>query len=225
MIKTSILYCISIIIFSVVLHSGAVAQTAAHNIVIETSMGRIKCILYEETPMHSENFVTLSRDGYFNGQLFHRVISGFMIQSGSPDSKNAEKGQPIGSGGPGYTVPGEFHPALYHKKGVLAAARQGDQVNPNRESSGSQFYIVQGKILSDADLDKMESTGNHIKFTPEQRTVYKTLGGTPHLDYAYTVFGEVIEGLDIVDNIASVKTDQNNRPVDDVKILKITVLK
>ena len=185
----------------------------------------MKCILYSETPMHAENFVKLAQEGYYDGQLFHRVISGFMIQTGDPNSKTAKKGQLLGGGGPGYTIPGEFHPSLYHKKGALATARQGDQVNPNKESSGSQFYIVQGEVLSDAQLNAMEANGSHIKFTPEQRTIYKTIGGTPHLDYTYTVFGEVVEGLEVIDKIASVPTDRMNRPFDDVKIIKLTVIK
>jgi peptidyl-prolyl cis-trans isomerase B (cyclophilin B) len=175
--------------------------------------------------MHAENFIKLSQEGYYDGQLFHRVISGFMIQTGDPNSKIAKKGQLLGGGGPGYTIPGEFHPSLYHKKGALATARQGDQVNPNKESSGSQFYIVQGEVLSDAQLNAMEANGSHIKFTPEQRNIYKTIGGTPHLDYTYTVFGEVVEGLEVIDKIASVPTDRMNRPFDDVKIIKVTVAK
>ena len=219
------IYFFSIILLFMSFDPGASAQTPAYTIVLETSMGNLKCILYSETPMHAENFIKLSNEGYFNGQLFHRVISEFMIQTGDPTTKTAVKGQLVGSGGPGYTIPGEFHPALYHKKGALASARQGDRMNPNRESSGSQFYIVQGKALSDSDLNSMEANGSHIKFTPEQRNIYKTSGGTPHLDYTYTVFGEVIEGLDIVDRIASVPTDKMSRPLEDVKIIKVTVLK
>jgi peptidyl-prolyl cis-trans isomerase B (cyclophilin B) len=200
------------------------AQTAFHTLLIETSKGNLKCILYEQTPLHADNFIKLVKDGTYNGVLFHRVIKDFMIQTGDPDSKNAPSAAILGSGGVGYTIPAEFHPDLYHKKGALASARQGDQVNPNRESNGSQFYIVQGKIFTDEQLDHMENTGAHIKFTAEQREVYKTIGGTPHLDYGYTVFGEVIDGLDIIDAIASEPTDTRDRPLDDVKILKISVL-
>lgn len=203
----------------------AFSQTAAYILLVETSKGNMKCILYEETPMHTDNFIKLVHDGTYNGVLFHRVIKDFMIQTGDPDSKNASKGYRLGSGGPGYEVPAEFHPDLYHKKGALAAARQGDHVNPNRASSGSQFYFVQGKVLSDEQLDQMENSGVHIRFTAEQRMVYKAIGGTPHLDYAYTVFGEVIEGFGVIDAIAAVPTDQMDRPLDDVKILKISVLK
>ncbi len=195
------------------------AQTAMNTVLIETSLGNIKIILYEETPFHSENFIKLIKEGIFNEILFHRVIKDFMIQTGDPDSRNAQKGQLLGSGDMGYTVPAEFHPELYHKKGAVAAARQGDNVNPEKASSGSQFYIVQGTVFSDAQLDQMESQGMHIKFTEEQRGIYKTIGGTPHLDYSYTVFGSVIEGLDVVDKIAAVKTDQYNRPLEDIKLI------
>jgi peptidyl-prolyl cis-trans isomerase B (cyclophilin B) len=201
------------------------SQTAAHTLIIETSNGNMKCILYDQTPMHSDNFIQLVKDGTYNGVLFHRVIKDFMIQTGDPDSKTAPKGAMVGSGGQDYTVPAEFHPDLYHKKGALAAARQGDKSNPNRESSGTQFYIVQGKVLSDEQLDQMENSGTHINFTAEQRMLYKAIGGTPHLDYGYTVFGEVIEGFEVIDAIASEPTDNMDRPLEDVKIIKISVLK
>jgi peptidyl-prolyl cis-trans isomerase B (cyclophilin B) len=175
--------------------------------------------------MHADNFAELAEKGFYNGLLFHRVISDFMIQTGDPDSRNAKKGVMLGYGDAGYKIPAEFHPDLYHKKGVLAAARQGDHINPGRESNGSQFYIVQGKKFTEAELKAMEDGGAHIAFTAEQKMYYTTQGGAPHLDYAYSVFGEVIEGLEIIDLIASVQTDQNNRPLEDVKILKISVLK
>jgi peptidyl-prolyl cis-trans isomerase B (cyclophilin B) len=212
-------------ILSVTSINKASSQTPAHTLVIETSKGKMKCILYEQTPMHADNFIQLVNDGTYNGVLFHRVIKDFMIQTGDPDSKNAAKGALVGSGGPDYRVPAEFHPDLYHKKGALAAARQGDQTNPNRESNGSQFYIVQGEVFSDEQLDQMESSGSHIKFTAEQRMFYKALGGTPHLDYGYTVFGEVIEGIEVIDAIAAEPTDERDRPLEDVIIIKITVLK
>ena len=201
------------------------SQTAAHTLLIETSKGNMKCILYEQTPMHADNFIKLVNDGIYNGVLFHRVIKDFMIQTGDPDSKNAAKGAVVGSGGLGYRVPAEFHPDLYHKNGALAAARQGDQTNPNRESNGSQFYIVHGEVFSDEQLDQMENAGAHIKFTAEQRMVYKAVGGTPHLDYEYTVFGEVIEGFEVIDAIAAEPTDERDRPLENVKIIKISVLK
>ena len=202
----------------------ALSQTAAHTLLIETSKGNMKCILYEQTPMHADNFIKLVNNRIYNGVLFHRVIKDFMIQTGDPDSKKAPKGTLLGTGGVGYTVPAEFHPDLYHKNGAIAAARQGDQTNPNRESNGSQFYIVQGEVFTDEYLDQMENSGAHIKFTAEQRMVYKAVGGTPHLDYAYTVFGEVIEGFEVIDIIAAEPVDERDRPLDDVKIIKITVL-
>jgi peptidyl-prolyl cis-trans isomerase B (cyclophilin B) len=202
----------------------APAQTTAYTLLIETSMGNMKCILYEQTPMHTENFVELVKKGTYNGVLFHRVIKDFMIQTGDPESKNAPGGDMLGSGGVGYTIPAEFHPDLYHKKGAIASARQGDQTNPNRESNGSQFYIVQGEIFTDAQLDHFEKAGAHIRFTAEQRMLYKALGGSPHLDYAYTVFGEVVEGLEVIDAIAAVQTDRHNRPLKDVKVNKISIL-
>jgi peptidyl-prolyl cis-trans isomerase B (cyclophilin B) len=219
----------STFMFTLLLFCGAASsvtsQTAAHTLLLETSKGNIKCILYEQTPMHTDNFINLVRDGTYDGVLFHRVINDFMVQTGDPSSKNAPTGAPVGTGGPKHTVPAEFHPDLYHKNGALGAARQGDKTNPNRASSGSQFYIVQGKVFSDEQLDQMEKAGAHIKFTPEQRMVYKAVGGAPHLDYAYTVFGEVIEGFDVIDRIAAEPTDERDRPLEDVKIIKVRVLK
>ena len=212
-------------ILSVTSSHKASSQTPTHTLLIETSKGKMKCILYEQTPMHADNFIQLVNDGTYNGVLFHRVIKDFMVQTGDPDSKNAAKGALVGSGGPEHKVPAEFNPDLYHKKGALAAARQGDETNPNRESNGSQFYIVKGVVFSDEQLDQLESSGSHIKFTAEQRMFYKSLGGTPHLDYGYTVFGEVIEGIEIIDAIAAEPTDERDRPLEDVKIIKITVLK
>jgi cyclophilin family peptidyl-prolyl cis-trans isomerase len=165
----------------------------------------------------------LVKDGFYDGVLFHRVIKDFMIQGGDPQSKNAPAGQMLGSGDVGYTVPAEFNPNLFHKKGALSAARQGDQVNPEKRSSGCQFYLVQGRKWSDAELNSFESQRGS-KFSPEQREAYKTLGGTPHLDGGYTVYGEVIEGLDIIDLIAAVKTAPGDRPVQDVKIVKAVIV-
>jgi cyclophilin family peptidyl-prolyl cis-trans isomerase len=185
---------------------------------IETPFGNIKIKLYNETPMHQENFLKLVSENYYDGQIFHRVIKGFMIQAGDPDSRNAVSGQALGRGGPDYTIPAEINKDLFHKKGALAAARLPDNINPRKESSGSQFYIVQGRKYTPSELDQMERNGYHIKFTDEQRKIYTTSGGTPHLDYEYTVFGEVIEGLDVVDKIASVETDSRDRPLKDIKI-------
>ena len=226
---TMIIKFYAIFVFSTILSLisalDSLSQTASHQLLIKTSKGDMKCILYEQTPMHTDNFIYLINKGTYNGVLFHRVIKDFMIQSGDPDSKNAVKGDFLGRGGPDYTIPAEFHPDLYHKKGALAAARQGDKTNPNRESNGSQFYIVQGEVFSDEQLDQMENSGTHIEFTAEQRMFYKSLGGTPHLDYAYTVFGEVIEGMDVIDAIAAEPTDERDRPLEDVKIITITILK
>lgn len=186
-------------------------------VLITTNYGKMKIRLYDETPQHKANFIKLVNEGYYNGTLFHRVISGFMIQGGDPDSKTAKPGQMLGNGGPGYTIPAEFNANLFHKKGALAAARLGDNINPNKESSGSQFYIVHGKTYSMEDLNSMEKRLN-IQFTEEQKKIYSTTGGTPFLDRNYTVFGEVIEGFDVIDNIATVKTAPGDRPLEDVKM-------
>ena len=242
---------------------------------IETTAGDIKVKLYNETPKHRDNFIKLVKDGMYEGTLFHRVIKDFMIQAGDPDSKNAPKGKMLGAGDVGYTIPAEFvYPKFFHKKGALSAARQGDNVNPKKESSGCQFYIVTGKVYNDSTLLSMESQMNenkinvifntlaqkHMKeiykmrkandenglydlqeklfaeaqeiaakqpefhFTPEQIEAYTTVGGTPHLDGEYTVFGEVVEGMDVVDKIQQVKTDRSDRPEEDVKIIKATLL-
>lgn len=246
-------------------------------VTIKTSYGDMVAILYDETPKHKENFVKLTKQKYFDSLLFHRVINQFMIQGGDPDSKKAVAGQPLGSGGPGYTVEAEIKPDLFiHEKGALSAARTGDQVNPLKASSGSQFYIVQGKVLSNEELNQFEERirGNtkvralreiimmpkhqallaqiqereraqdgawlnsffensdtlimkekpdykKFSFTPEQRTTYTTVGGTPSLDGDYTVFGKVIKGLEVIDKIATVQTDRD-RPVQDVR-MNVTV--
>ncbi len=234
-------------------------------ILIETPYGNMKIKLYGQTPKHKANFIKLAKEGYYNDLLFHRVINQFMIQGGDPDSKNAPSGKMLGNGGPDYEIDAEFNDSLFHKKGVIAAAREGDNVNPLKKSSGSQFYIVQGRIFTDEELDILEeksSIGNYISSHPEinkeatnyrmtgnkpafdkliedikkkddfkitkiptyKRTVYKTIGGTPHLDNNYTVFGELVEGTEVIDKIAAVKTDKNDRPVKDVKmIIKVIV--
>jgi len=185
--------------------------------VIHTDLGDMKGILYNQTPKHRDNFVKLANQGYFDGLLFHRVISGFMIQGGDPDSKNAKPGQQLGNGGPGYTIPAEFNSQFIHKKGALAAARQSDQANPQKASSGSQFYIVQGKIQNGAQLDGL-SARTGFKYTDAQKKIYETIGGTPFLDGQYTVFGEITEGLDVIDKIAAVEKDQADRPKSDIKM-------
>lgn len=183
---------------------------------ISTQYGDIKVKLYNETPQHRDNFVKLVEQGFYDGTLFHRIIKEFMIQGGDPNSKNAQPGAMLGNGGPGYTIPAEILPGLIHKKGALSAARLGDQMNPKRESSGSQFYVVQGKKWTDDELNMFAQRG--LKLTPEQREIYKTIGGTPHLDGAYTVFGEVVEGLDVLDKIAATPTGQADRPIEDIKM-------
>lgn len=164
-------------------------------VLLKTTMGDMKIKLYNETPLHRDNFIKLVNEKFYDGVLFHRVIKNFMIQTGDPESKNAPAGKRLGSGGPGYTIPAEIFPQIKHKRGSVAAARLGDQMNPKRESSGSQFYIVDNP------------------------------NGAPHLDNQYTVFGEVIEGLDVVDKIANVKTAPGDRPVEDVKIISATIVK
>lgn len=242
---------------------------------IETSAGDVIVKLYNETPKHRDNFIKLAENGTYEGTLFHRVIKDFMIQAGDPESKNAPKGKMLGSGDVGYTIPAEFvYPKYFHKKGVLSAARQGDNVNPEKESSGCQFYIVTGKAYSDSTLLGMEEQLNQgrlnnafnalankhtkeiykmrkandqdglmnlqdsliaqaeaqiagepeFRFTPEQVKAYTTVGGTPHLDGEYTVFGEVVEGIEVVDKIQKVKTDRSDRPEEDVIIKKVTVI-
>jgi cyclophilin family peptidyl-prolyl cis-trans isomerase len=189
-------------------------------VTIQTSAGNIKIKLYDETPKHKANFLKLVEQGYYNGLLFHRVIPAFMIQTGDPNSRDARPGQSLGNGGPNYTIPAEFNSALFHKKGAVAAARRSDEVNPLKESSGSQFYIVQGRVYNTTQLNSFVESNKHLPFTQEEINAYTTMGGVPHLDNAYTVFGEVVEGLEIIDAIAAVKTDQRNRPVTDVKIIK-----
>jgi len=198
--------------------AGAFAQSKGKQtmVLIHTSYGNMKAVLYNETPQHRDNFIKLAKEGYFNGTLFHRVIDGFMIQGGDPLSKNAPKGQMLGNGGPSYTIPAEFNKDLIHQKGALAAARDN---NPQKASSGSQFYIVQGKQVSSQML--MQMSKNH--YTAEQKHIYETVGGTPFLDNEYTVFGQVIEGLDIIDKIASVQKDRNDRPLEDIP-MTITVI-
>lgn len=241
---------------------------------LKTTLGDIIIGLYKETPKHHDNFVKLVKDGYYDGVLFHRVINQFMIQTGDGDSKTAKPGQMLGTGDPGYTVEAEFvYPKFFHKRGALAAARTADQVNPERRSSGSQFYIVTGKKYNEQQLLQMErqmdmmnkqslfqaKAANHrdelkklmmakdtaavealrqqliaeteaeaaknpVVLTPEQREAYSTIGGTPHLDNQYTVFGEVLEGMDVVAKIESVATDRNDRPSEDIKIISAKLI-
>lgn len=241
----------------------------ATKVIIKTTKGDIRVRLYDETPKHRDNFIKLAKEGYYDGTLFHRVIKDFMIQGGDPDSKDAPKGKRLGTGGPDYTIPAEFvYPQYFHKRGALSAARLGDEVNPERESSGSQFYIVWGKTFKASELKQMEKqmamqqeqqvfqslaaahrdeimdmrrnrnrnglmqlqdklveeTKAKCKemgkptFTPEQVETYTTVGGTPFLDNQYTVFGEVEEGLDVVEAIQNCKTSRDDRPEEDIKM-------
>ncbi|MDQ3050078.1 MAG: peptidylprolyl isomerase [Bacteroidota bacterium] len=185
-----------------------------HIVEITTEFGTIKIKLYNETPKHRDNFIKLASEGFYNDLLFHRIISGFMIQGGDPESKGAAPEKRLGSGDVGYKVPAEFNDSLYHKKGALCAARDG---NAEKASSGCQFYIVQGKTFTDEELNAMEARSG-VKYSAKQREDYKILGGTPQLDKNYTVYGEVIEGLDVLDKIAAVKTQPGDRPVTDVKM-------
>ena len=240
---------------------------------LETTMGNITVALYNETPKHRDNFIKLVKEGVYDSTLFHRVIKQFMIQAGDPDSKNASDTAMLGSGDVGYTIPAEFNPKFFHKKGVLAAARQGDDVNPEKASSGCQFYIVTGRKFTEPQLLGMENKINeqheealfdslarqHMKeiykmrkagdnagllelqdtleaqareladkeekfrFTPEQIKAYSTIGGAPHLDGSYTVFGEVTEGIEVVNNIEIAKTNRADRPIENIRILKASI--
>lgn len=252
----------------------ATPDTTSVKVEFETSVGPFTVLLYGDTPKHRDNFVKLVKEGYYNGTLFHRVINEFMVQAGDPDSKTAKPGQALGSGGPDYTIEAEIvYPKHFHKRGALAAARQGDQVNPLKASSGSQFYIVTGKKVTEGEMKQMESylensalqtrfaqlaqshmtevremqqkgdqagleklqnqlieeakqyVAEHpVNITDEMKEAYKTVGGTPHLDNAYTVFGEVISGMDTIDKIEKVQTDGMDRPKDDIRIISMKIV-
>ena len=196
------------------------------DILLKTDSGDIRLRLSDSTPLHRNNFLKLVKVGYFDGLLFHRVINHFMIQSGDPDSRNAVAGKPLGEGGPEYTIPAEFRTTLFHHRGVIGAARND---NPEKASSASQFYLVQGKKFTDAGLDSVEQIRLHGRKIPiPQREVYKTIGGTPHLDQSYTVFGEIIEGYDVVERIAAAPTSKDidlDRPLNDIHIISAKLVK
>ena len=194
------------LIICILLGMTAQAQEKETMVLIKTTKGDITVKLYNDTPLHRDNFIKLINEGWFNNSPFHRVINNFMIQGGHNQDGRID---------PGYTIPAEFRANHFHKKGALAAARQGDQVNPKKASSGCQFYIVQGNVLTDAQIQMFQQRYG-LSFTEEQIATYKTIGGTPHLDGEYTVFGEVVEGLDVIDKIASVKTDYMDVPVEPV---------
>jgi cyclophilin family peptidyl-prolyl cis-trans isomerase len=197
---------------------------------LTTNRGDIVVELYNETPVHRDNFIKLCQTHFYDSLLFHRVIENFMIQAGDPVSKHADLNTELGDGGPGYDLPAEIRfPQLYHKRGALAAAREGDEVNPERKSSGSQFYIVWGKRFTNSELSDISATvkqhtGLDLTWPDSIRQVYRKLGGTPHLDGQYTVFGEVVEGLDVVDKIQKTRTIEGDRPYDDIVIIKTEVL-
>lgn len=207
------------LIFLVALSTSVFAQK--YRAVLTTQYGKIVIELFDKTPKHEANFVKLCKKHFYDGTLFHRVIPGFMIQGGDPDSKDAKPGQILGNGDVGYKIPAEFRKQYFHRRGALAAARDN---NPEKASSGCQFYIVQGKKFTEAELDKISERTGHI-FTPEQKKIYETIGGAPHLDGNYTVFGQVIRGMTIVDKIAEVKRNKQDRPLEDQKILKLRVQK
>lgn len=206
-------------------------DTVRHEVLLTTNKGDIRIALYNETPLHRDNFLKLIKEGFYDGVLFHRVINRFMIQAGDSASRHAAPGALLGDTNEPYTIPAEIrYPQLFHKRGAVAAAREGDSVNPSRASSASQFYIVYGRRFNDEMLDRAQErldkqTGGTVKLTPEVREVYKAKGGTPHLDGQYTVFGEVVEGIDVVNAIQWMETDKNDRPLEDVRILKATVVK
>jgi len=194
-----------------------------------TDSGRMVLRFSDSTPLHRDNFLKLVKQHYYDGILFHRVIAKFMIQAGDPKSKLAKKGQELGNGGLPYTIPAEIVSSLFHRKGVLAAARMGDNVNPYRESSATQFYIVQGKTFTPVGLDSVETfrlKGNKIPMA--HREIYQTIGGAPHLDRSYTIFGEVVQGIEVVDKIAATKTsgkEGGDRPLEDIHIFKMRLIK
>lgn len=203
---------------SICMVSIAIAQ---NKVVIETKYGNIVMSLYDNTPKHRDNMIKLVKEGFYDSTLFHRVIPEFMIQGGDPDSKKAKVGQPLGAGDVGYKIPAEINDVNFHQRGALAAARDN---NPEKASSGCQFYIVVGKKYTDAELDNL-SKRNGRTFTPAQREVYKTIGGTPFLDGNYTVFGMVEEGMDVVDKIVKEDRDITDRPRKDVSMIKVTMKK
>ena len=270
--KTLKITRIALILSPIVFMASKCSEGKMKNLyTIETSYGNIIVQLYDETPGHRDNFIKLVNEGFYDSLLFHRVMPEFMVQGGDPDSKNAQPGVQLGNGGPGYTIPAEFVDTLFHKRGALAAARQGDDVNPNKESSGSQFYIVQGKQFSKKELNQFQTfktrslqqqaqqnymsdsasvwiregyrraveaknndsiahyqqlfqnglmeavnSVDSVVFTQQQIDAYTTIGGAPHLDGGYTVFGQVVEGLNIIDSIAMVPRDRANRPLENV---------
>lgn len=221
--KRIVLVCMALLVMAGSVQAQKGKKKKEMLIEFQTTEGTMMVKLYNETPQHRDNMVKLVKSGYYDGLLFHRIIKDFMIQGGDPDSKGAKPGQMLGQGGPGYTIPAEFIDTLIHKKGALAAARMGDQMNPTKASSGSQFYIVHGRIFNENELASFEARSGR-KYTDAQKQIYATLGGTPHLDGAYTVFGELVSGFDVLDKIARTQTAAGDRPVKDMVIIKAKVL-
>ena len=226
-----ILYSLFLALIAANIQAQTQIDTLRHEVLLETDSGNIRIQLYNETPLHRDNFLRLVRSGAYNGVLFHRVIKDFMIQTGDMGSKTAKPGQALGDTPESYSLPAEIHyPELLHRRGAVAAAREGDDVNPKRESSASQFYIVWGIRFSDGQLDWAQErlnahTDSTVQMTPEVRRIYKEVGGTPHLDGQYTVFGQVLEGMDVVERIQQQPVDANDRPLTDVHVRKASVLK
>lgn len=225
--KIALFFCFFAVSVSIIAQKDSTLRKKDRkkDVLMQTTMGDIIIRLSDSTPLHRDNFLKLVKIHYYDSLLFHRVIKNFMMQGGDPDSKRALASTRLGGGGPAYKVPAEFRSNLFHKKGVIAAARND---NPEKASSGSQFYIVQGKIWTDAGLDSTETYRLKRKIPLAHREVYKTIGGTPHLDQGYTVYGEVVKGIDVVDKICAVPTHQNpvpDRPIEDVRIINMKLIK
>ena len=220
-------------LLAMMMSAAGLAQqdTIRHEVLFETDKGNIRVVLFNETPLHRDNFLKLVNEGFYDGILFHRVIADFMIQAGDSTTRHAKPGDSVGEHQPDYTIPAEIiYPKFFHKRGALAAAREPDSDNPERASSSSHFYIVYGTTFSELSLNRMqeridEATQGKVKMTEDIRDHYRKYGGTPHLDGQYTVFGEVVEGLKVVRDINYVRTDDYDRPIDDVHIIKATVVK
>ncbi|WP_416277215.1 peptidylprolyl isomerase [Parabacteroides bouchesdurhonensis] len=200
------------------------AQETETLVLIDTDMGKIKVKLFNDTPLHRDNFIKNVKEKRYEGLLFHRIIKQFMVQGGDINSKDAPIEQHLGDGDAGYTIPAEIvYPRYFHKRGALCAARTGDDINPEKASSATQFYIVTGKFYTEMELDKMEKE-NGITLTPEQKEAYMLEGGAPHLDGNYTVFGEVVKGMKVVDKIQFVETNEDDRPLKNIKIKTMTIV-
>lgn len=219
------LFAICLLLAGLLTSVHSQAQDVETLVQIDTDMGKIKVKLFNDTPLHRDNFIKNVKEKRYDGLLFHRVIKQFMIQGGDIDSKDAPIEKHLGDGDPGYTIPAEIvYPKYFHKRGMLCAARTSDEENPERASSGTQFYIVTGKFYTEMELDKMEKSDNKT-FTPEERQAYMLEGGAPHLDNKYTVFGEVVSGMKVVDKIQFVETNEEDRPLKNIKIKTMTIVK